>query len=52
MNIKTWVLAAILICGTSVFTSCSSDNIELLRPKATAASKCLATMPGALPCWR
>lgn len=29
MNIKTWVLAAILICGTSVFTSCSSDNIDI-----------------------
>ncbi len=29
MNIKTWVLAAILICGTSVFTACSSDNIDI-----------------------
>ena len=25
-NIKNWVLAAILICGTSVFTSCKSDD--------------------------
>ncbi len=29
MNIKTWVLVAILICGTSVFTACSSDNIDI-----------------------
>ena len=25
-NLMQWVLAATLICGTSVFTSCSSDN--------------------------
>ena len=25
-NLKNWMLAAILICGTSVFTACTSDN--------------------------
>ena len=25
-KVQNWMLAAILICGTSVFTSCSSDS--------------------------
>ena len=25
-KILNWVLAAILVCGSSVFTSCTSDN--------------------------
>ena len=25
-QVKLWMLAAILICGATVFTSCSSDN--------------------------
>ena len=25
-NLRNWMLAAILICGTSVFTACTSDN--------------------------
>ena len=25
-NLKNWMLAAILICGTGVFTACTSDN--------------------------
>ena len=38
-NLMQWVLAAILICGTSVFTSCSSDNDDNTVPEPGANSE-------------
>ena len=38
-RIMQWVLAATLICGTSVFTSCSSDNDDNSSPKSGANSE-------------
>ena len=35
-NLMQWVLAATLICGTSVFTSCSSDNDDNPVPESGA----------------
>ena len=35
----TWVLAATLICGASVFTSCSSDNDDNPSPESGANSE-------------
>ena len=35
---KNWVLAATLICGTSVFTSCSSDNYDNPVPESGASA--------------
>ncbi len=37
-NLMQWVLAATLICGTSVFTSCSSDNDDNPVPEPGANS--------------
>ena len=34
-----WVLAATLICGTSVFTSCSSDNDDTPVPESGASGE-------------
>lgn len=38
-NLMQWVLAATLICGTSVFTSCSSDNDDNPVPESGASGK-------------
>ena len=38
-NLMQWVLAATLICGTSVFTSCSSDNDDNPVPEPGANSE-------------
>ena len=38
-NLMQWVLAAILICGTSVFNSCSSDNDDNTVPEPGANSE-------------
>ena len=38
-NLMQWVLAATLICGTSVFTSCSSDNDDNPSPEPGANSE-------------
>jgi len=38
-NLMQWVLAAILICGTSVFTSCSSDNDDNPSPESGASGE-------------
>ncbi len=35
-NLMQWVLAATLICGTSVFNSCSSDNYDNPVPESGA----------------
>ena len=35
-NLMQWVLAATLICGTSVFNSCSSDNDDNPSPESGA----------------
>ena len=32
-NLKNWMLAAILICGTGVFTACTSDNDDNPAPQ-------------------
>ena len=31
-EMKKWMLAAILVCGTSVFTACTSDNDDTPAP--------------------
>ena len=38
-NLMQWVLAATLICGTSVFTSCSSDNDDNPSPESGASGE-------------
>ena len=38
-NLMQWVLAATLICGTSVFTSCSSDNDDNPVPESGASGE-------------
>ena len=38
-NLMQWVLAATLICGTSVFNSCSSDNDDNPSPESGANSE-------------
>ena len=38
-RIMQWVLAAILVCGTSVFTSCTSDNDDNPSPESGANSE-------------
>ena len=38
-NLMQWVLAATLICGTSVFTSCSSDNDDTPVPESGASGE-------------
>ena len=38
-RIMQWVLAATLICGTSVFTSCSSDNDDNPVPESGASGE-------------
>ena len=38
-NLMQWVLAATLICGTSVFNSCSSDNDDNPVPESGASGE-------------
>lgn len=38
-NLMQWVLAATLICGTSVFNSCSSDNDDNHVPESGASDE-------------
>ena len=38
-RIMQWVLAATLVCGTSVFTSCTSDNDDNPSPESGANSE-------------
>ena len=38
-NLMQWVLAATLICGTSVFNSCSSDNDDNHVPESGASGE-------------
>ena len=38
-NLMQWVLAATLICGTSVFTSCSPDNDDNPVPESGASGE-------------
>ena len=38
-NLMQWMFAAILVCGTSVFTSCSSDNDDTPVPEQGASGE-------------
>ena len=40
-QLKQWVLAAILVCGASVFTACSSVDLPVVKPEQGAAFRAM-----------
>ena len=40
-QLKQWVLAAILVCGSSVFTACSSVDLPVEKPEQGAAFRAM-----------
>ena len=38
-KMMNWVLAAILVCSTSVFTSCTNDDNPAVEPDLNVAEK-------------